>query len=113
MNAREMRAKARDETRAEPVQVIEIVETAIEIVSNLSETFEFQFDINSSTETRDSYYRVIKRRDKDHDLTLDSYDRVIERRDRDENRFETSTDNSLENVQRTKKRRKKKKKTFF
>jgi len=80
---------------------------------HLSETFEFQFDINSSTETRDSYYRVIKRRYKDHDLTVDSYDRVIERRDRDEIRFETSTDNSLENVQRTKKRRKKKKKTFF
>ena len=34
MNAREMRAKARDETRAEPVQVIEIAETAIEIVSS-------------------------------------------------------------------------------
>ena len=38
MNAREMSAKARDETRPEPVKVIEIAETAIEIVSNLSES---------------------------------------------------------------------------
>ena len=63
MNAREMRAKVRDEARAEAVTGVEIAETVNEVNSNLTKSFEFEFDPISSTEIRDSFDRVAKRKE--------------------------------------------------
>ena len=57
MNARELRAKVRDEARAEAVEIVN------EVNSNLTKSFELEFDPNSSTETRDSFDRVAKRKE--------------------------------------------------
>jgi len=63
MNAREMRAKVRNEARAEAVTVVEIAQTVNEVNSNLTKSFELEFDPNSSTETRDRFDRVAKRKE--------------------------------------------------